>query len=79
MATVLGMALGWAAFAAGTYGYALIRGYNVTLIQLVNPRQRWAHSGGKLAAGTLAWPPDQAPNTLVLPAGYDVVGRSQDC
>jgi hypothetical protein len=33
----IGIGLGWIAYTAALWGYCLIRGYNVTLTQLVNP------------------------------------------
>lgn len=53
----IGMGLGWLGYALGLWGYSLIRGYNVTLGQLMSPLH--PYSG--------AWPPAAIPNTQVLP------------
>lgn len=55
----LGFGLGWAGYAVGLYGYSLVRGYNLTLAQMVSPTKWYA---GK-------WPPATAGNTEIIPTG----------
>jgi hypothetical protein len=53
----IGMGLGWLGYALGLWGWSLLRGYNVTLGQLMSPLHPYA--------GT--WPPALLPNTQTLP------------
>lgn len=55
----LGFGLSWMGYALGLYGYSLVRGYNLTLNQMVSPVHWYA---GK-------WPPAPAGNTEILPTG----------
>jgi hypothetical protein len=55
----LGFGIIWAGYATGLYGYSLVRGYNLTLAQMVSP-VKWYQ--GK-------WPPAEAGNTQILPSG----------
>jgi hypothetical protein len=54
----IGMALGWGGYTLALWGYCLLRGYNVTLGQLANPKNigNWK----TLTA-------NQIPNTQVMP------------
>ena len=70
--TALGMALVFASYTVSMYGYTLVRGYNVTFVQLVNPRQKWISVAAyekSPAKGELFWPPVAAANTAVIPTG----------
>jgi hypothetical protein len=53
----IGMGLGWLGYALGLWGWSLLRGYNVTLGQLMSPLH--PYSG--------AWPPAALPATQTLP------------
>ena len=53
------MTLVWAGYSVGLYGYSLVRGYNLTLAQMVSPT-KW-YSG--------QWPPAKAGNEQILPTG----------
>jgi hypothetical protein len=55
----LGFGIAWAGYTAGLYGYSLIRGYNLSLAQMVSPVHWYA---GK-------WPPQPAGNTEIIPTG----------
>ena len=55
----LGFGLGWMGYAVGLYGYSLVRGYNLTLAEMVSPTKWYA---GK-------WPPAAAGNEQILPTG----------
>lgn len=57
----LGMGIVWAGYTWGLYGYCLIRGYNITLHQVVSPTQWYS---GK-------WPPQPAGNQDILPTGTE--------
>lgn len=51
----LGMGLGWASYLSILYGYALIRGYDITIKQMVSPTGKWTTK--------------PAGNTTILPTG----------
>jgi hypothetical protein len=51
------MGLGWLGYALGLWGWSLLRGYNITLGQLMSPLH--PYSG--------AWPPPFLPSTQTLP------------
>lgn len=58
----LGMGLMWAGYAAGLYGWVLIRGYDVSFKQLVAP-------SGYIKAPLKDWPKIPAGYTGILPNG----------
>jgi hypothetical protein len=51
----IGMGVLWAGYAVGLYGYCLIKGYDVTFGQLIDPRS------------SVSWPPGPIPDGQVLP------------
>jgi hypothetical protein len=53
----IGMGLGWLGYSLGLWGWSLLRGYNVTLGQLMSPAH--PYSG--------AWPPALMANTQIFP------------
>lgn len=53
------MALGWASYTLILWGYCLVKGYNISVVQLVNPTHVYA---GK-------WPPNLAGNEVIIPDG----------
>jgi len=55
----IGMALVWGGYSVGLYGWSLVRGYNLTLAQMVSPT-KW-YSG--------QWPPAHAGNEQIIPTG----------
>jgi hypothetical protein len=71
------IALMWAGYAIGLYGWSLIRNYDVTFGQLVNPSQKWSGTGmsgtppnpktGK--GGVQQWPPGTIPPIVVFGNG----------
>ena len=63
----VGMLLIWGGWSVSFWGYSLVRGYNVTFIQLVNPVH--PYSG--------PWPPGPIPDTQVFPSGASGQGHPQ--
>jgi len=66
----IAIALLWASYTGGLWGYCLIRGYNVTLKQLLSPQ--WppqAASGGKLDVGGIARGAINGAHQLNPPSG----------
>jgi hypothetical protein len=55
----LGFLLAWGGYALGSWGYCLVRGYDVSLTEWVNP-VHW-YAGG--------WPPPTAPADQLIPTG----------
>jgi len=55
----IGMAMVWAGYSVGLYGYSLVRGYNLTFPKMLSPTG-W-YSG--------PWPPQKAGNTEIIPTG----------
>ncbi len=53
------MALGWASYTLMLWGYSLLKGYNISLVQLVNPVHQY----------TGQWPPHLAGNSTIIPDG----------
>jgi hypothetical protein len=53
----IGMGLGWLGYSLGLWGWALLRGYNVTLGQLMSPTHPYSGS----------WPPALMAPTQVIP------------
>lgn len=53
------MALGWASYTLILWGYCLIKGYNVSVVQLTNPSHPYSGQ----------WPPQVAGNTAIIPDG----------
>ena len=64
----LAMGLGWVGYTFTLYGYCLVKGYNVTLLELVNFRNvpTWA----SITAS-------QVPSGQILPSGGAVNATSQ--
>lgn len=70
----IGLGIVWAGYSLGLWGYCLIRGYNVTLGQLLDPRNTvtWATikgstvPQGSILPGSSAAAPSQSP-----PGGQD--------
>jgi hypothetical protein len=55
----VGMLLTWAGYSVGLWGWCLIRGYNVTLGQLMSPTHPYGSGKGQ------AWPPPlMSPNQI---------------
>lgn len=55
----VGMLLTWAGYSVGLWGWCLIRGYNVTLGQLMSPAHPYGSAKGQ------AWPPPlMSPNQI---------------
>lgn len=57
--TAIAFGLLWAAWTGGLYGWCLIRGYDISLPQLVNPVHTYKGP----------WPPPPAVNTVIFPSG----------
>ena len=55
----IGFGLLWLAYTGGLEAYCLLRGYNVTFAQLINPVH--PYSG--------PWPPAQIPAGVIFPTG----------
>lgn len=55
----LGFVLAWGGYAVMSWGYCLVRGYDVSFTEWVNP-VHW-YAGG--------WPPPTAPPTVLVPDG----------
>jgi hypothetical protein len=58
----IGFGLIWAGYAISLWGYTLLRGYDVTFPQLVNPVHPYGSQGQ-------AWPPPPIPKGQLLPSG----------
>ena len=56
---VIGFGLAFVSYTFGLYGWSLVRGYNLTLKQLISPTSFYT---GK-------WPPEKAGNTEIFPTG----------
>jgi len=56
---VIGFGLAFVSYTFGLYGWSLVRGYNLTLKQLISPT----------AFYTGTWPPPKAGNTDIFPTG----------
>jgi hypothetical protein len=56
---VVGMGLGWVGYALAWYGYSLVKGYDLTFMQLVSPARFY----------TGAWPPAAANPDVIFPGG----------
>ena len=56
----------WSGYSGGLWGWCLLRGYDVTLGQLVSPAH--PYSGG--------WPPKPIPDTQVWPGGTTAAGTA---
>jgi hypothetical protein len=57
----IGFGMLWAGYAVSMWGYTLIRGYNVTFGQLVNPVHPYGTGKGQ------PWPPPLIPKGQLLP------------
>lgn len=55
----VGMLISWTGYSVSLWGWCLLRGYNVTLGQLMTPLHPYA---GK-------WPPGLIPDTQIFPGG----------
>jgi hypothetical protein len=56
---VVGFALGWVGYVAFTWGYSLVKGYDLSFSEIASPTNYYK---GK-------WPPPLAPNTVIIPNG----------
>lgn len=65
------IALMWAGYTIGLYGYTLIKGYNVNVRQLASPTEKWG--AGKTVAQNM-WPPPLAPTSVIIPSGSVIAG-----
>ena len=59
----IGMLLGWAGYSLGLFGWTMIRGYDVTLGQLMSPLHPYGSGTGQ------PWPPAPMPGTQIWPGG----------
>jgi hypothetical protein len=57
------MLLTWAGYSVGLWGWCLLRGYDVTLGQLMSPTHPYGSGKGQ------GWPPQAMPDTQVFPGG----------
>jgi hypothetical protein len=64
---VLPLLLLWGSYTGAMYGWCLLRGYDVSLTQLVNPLRAPDWPAAKGPAGS--WPPAQAGNLVIFPDG----------
>ena len=62
----IGMGLGWLGYSLYLWGWCLLRGYDVTIGQLMSPINPYA---GK-------WPPAQIPDTQLFPGAADKPGAA---
>lgn len=75
MRSTLSIGLLWAGYAVAFWGFCLIKGYNVSFVQIINPANITAagkttplsSSGAPLVIN--AWPPQLASPTVVIPNG----------
>jgi hypothetical protein len=59
----VGMILVWAGYSVGLWGWCLIRGYDVTLGQLMSPAHPYGSGKGQ------AWPPPVMSPSQIFPGG----------
>jgi hypothetical protein len=56
----VGMGLAWVGYVVFFYGYSLVKGYDLSFSEIVSPVNFYQGD----------WPPPEAPNDAVLPAGH---------
>lgn len=59
----VGMLLGWAGYSVSLWGWCLIRGYDVTLGQLMSPTHPYGSGKGQ------TWPPPLMGPDVIFPGG----------
>lgn len=64
----VGMGIAWFGYGLGLWGFCMVKGYNVTLAQLLNP----------VSPYRATWPPSQnIPVTEIFPDGKSDAAREQ--
>jgi hypothetical protein len=72
---VFGIAVLWAGYAVGLYGFCLIRSYDISFLQLVKPNAFGTSTinpktGGLTVTGAISnWPPNKSRDDVVFPSG----------
>ena len=61
--TAIAFGLGWLGYSVSLWGYCLVRGYDVTLAELMNPVHVFAWPAGGISGMPLV------PGTQILPGG----------
>lgn len=59
----VGMLITWAGYSVSLWGWSLLRGYNVTLGQLMSPLHPYGSGKGQ------SWPPPLLPPDVIFPGG----------
>jgi hypothetical protein len=62
----VGIGLGWLGYAGVLFGWCLLRGYDVTLGELLSPTHPYGSGKGQ------SWPPPLLPDTQVFPSSSKV-------
>ena len=65
----VGMLLTWAGYSVSLWGWCLLRGYDVTLGQLMSPVHPYGSGKGQ------PWPPAPIPDSQVFPGGAGAGGH----
>lgn len=62
----IGFGLLWVSYSGGLWAYCLLRGYDITPAQLINPLHPY----------TGPWPPPQIPAGVIFPQGKAAAGAT---
>lgn len=60
----IGMVIVWGGYSVSLWGWCLLRGYNVTLGQLMSPTHPYGSGKGQ------AWPPPLMGSDVIFPGGH---------
>lgn len=71
----IGMGLAWIGYATGFWGYCLIRGYNLSFMDVASPVHYYL---GAKASRPGTWPPKCCPPGTVIPSKA-TIGKGVDC
>lgn len=66
----VGMLLTWAGYSAGLWGWCLLRGYDVTMGQLMSPAHPYLSGKGQ------RWPPPMIADDVIFPGGRSQAAAS---
>jgi len=66
----VGMLVVWSGYSVGLWGWCLLRGYNVTLGQLMSPVHPYGSAKGQ------AWPPPLISSGSIFPSSSSAAGAA---